>query len=1665
MLKNKQSYYIIYIMKILKGKVKGLEKNENIFFNRIIMGKRIVSILLCVCLLLGACTKKTDVGIEEKVLPKDDMFELVANISGSQGIDSATSFRLTSKENIDKKYIDENLQFIPKREFKLEEVSSTVYNVIPLGKLEDDKVYQVKINSESNVYSWAFQTKKKFKVESTVPEDSSMYVPVTSGVEMYFSMKDLDKIDEYFEIAPHVEGKFIEKDNSIVFIPEQLDGNTKYTVTIKKGFGLKEGTAKLEEDYVFSFSTEGGYNSPIYFDRPLINIYEKNAKIIDAYIDDEYKEKEFNIGIYKYKDADSFAERVNSYAETGRFSSGITSDGNLSKINDIKQKPTILKVHYYGQALFQLPEELEKGYYLLEFAADGISQNQYLFLQVNDMLLYSADCSGKALVFASDGATGKGIKNAEVTVNDEQLGFTGEDGVLVAEKDITEYKTICMRIKAKGYNDFIYAESGYYRDYYYREMGNSNKYFKYLDTDRPVYLPTDKINIWGFARYRDNKSLNKLRVELEEYDTGLVLYDKYVDLTDIGTFQTEFELNNVTSDFYRIYVYDGDNIILSKYVQVNKYTKPLFRFEGEFDKAFVKKGESLKYKLKASFFDGYPMPDIKVRYSIRAGSYGVEQYDGYEASVSLGEEGEAEIDVSTDLRSDSWRPSTLSINCNNDGAEDKNVSIYDSIRIFPKDKMLEIESDNINKPQSFNILFHQMDVDRYDANNYYDFKYMRGKPLDSTINVQVIEKYYEKVKIGEEYDFINKVNQVRYEYKEVSNTVYSEDVTTENGIKNIEIPNFNKDRYYEVTAFYNGGEFGIKEQQYIGSRINDYDKPYYSFPQLSESGYRINDSVRLQLKYNDEDVSNTDNDNLLVMFMREGLIDYKISGDTGIQTEFTEDYIPNVMINAIYVKNGYIYPVEYYNSLMYRREERKMNINVEPDKEEYRPGEEVTLKITALDENNRPCIADVNISVVDEAYFAVFDKWVRTLEDIYDYIWNNGLRRSFMSNIDLSSRNVGGAEKGGGGGNDSAFRDEFKDTNVFKTVRTDKNGNATMKFKLADNLTSWRITYQGISDKQFAGSGTTNIRVSLPFYVDLIMGREYLKEDKITPSLRVFGNGLKKSEPVDYSITVQDKVSGKKTEYSAKGISGEYTNIPLNNLNVGEYYIYASASGSGKKDAIREEFSVVDSTVYFNNTSCYKISESTVFDQVYSNPVITLFNESSSDFYNSLREIAELGGRRIDQTVCSMIASKYINDNFNAGYYFNEEDLLYEIAKYEEKGGIKLFPYSGADAEVSAKLLSLVDRDYLKSKLGIYFKNLLKSEEYNRDVAPSLWGLSMNREPVLLTIYGLLEKDDLEYRDRVYLLLALAELGDIQTAKKYYKELIEGKLKEDGAYLYFDNSAEQTVNITMDGNMSAKQVDIDEKDQQNRAYDLTALISVLAAKLQDFENGDRLFKYIYNNPSKYMLSSFEQLIYIMNRDIMKLDEIKDLFGEVTVSTDGTKKTYKLNLFDRESFAVTKDKIKDIKFSNIKGDIACKVDALGNKDDLDKNKSDDMSLKISYKLRNSSAEQSTYKHSDTVKVTITPSFSANVEAGSYEITYVVPSGFRYVDAEGINGVYAEEDGQKLKFYFHYDKKVSIIPISFYMQAAQTGEYTVDYVVIKEAWENKLNYLDKMKLTVQ
>jgi hypothetical protein len=286
--------------------------------------KKLLWLILFMCTILLSCKKEENVNVTPTEYNLEDKYELIALNSDKQGIDKTSVFQLTSKEEINNNFIKNTLQIIPAEEYKIEKLSATVHNIIPSAELKDDKIYQIKINDEEYNYSWAFQTKKKFEIESTIPSDRSGYVPSNSGIEMYFSLGGLEKLDDFFEIRPHVDGKFIYKNNTAIFVPDKLEENINYTITIKKGYGLKDSEQKLEEDYSFSFNTKIEKYAEIYFDKPLTNIYENNVKIIEAYVNNE--NLEFDINIYQYANADYFAENINNFSETGKF---LEADGTI----------------------------------------------------------------------------------------------------------------------------------------------------------------------------------------------------------------------------------------------------------------------------------------------------------------------------------------------------------------------------------------------------------------------------------------------------------------------------------------------------------------------------------------------------------------------------------------------------------------------------------------------------------------------------------------------------------------------------------------------------------------------------------------------------------------------------------------------------------------------------------------------------------------------------------------------------------------------------------------------------------------------------------------------------------------------------------------------------------------------------------------------------------------------------------------------------------------------------------------------------------------------------------------------------------------------------------------------------------------------------------------
>lgn len=74
-----------------------------------------------------------------------------------------------------------------------------------------------------------------------------------------------------------------------------------------------------------------------------------------------------------------------------------------------------------------------------------------------------------------------------------------------------------------------------------------------------------------------------------------------------------------------------------------------------------------------------------------------------------------------------------------------------------------------------------------------------------------------------------------------------------------------------------------------------------------------------------------------------------------------EDYLPNFVLVGAYFDGRHLYRMEEY-PLWYDYEERRLNIEVETDQEQYRPGDTVQVQLAVTDQEGNPT-ANARLSV------------------------------------------------------------------------------------------------------------------------------------------------------------------------------------------------------------------------------------------------------------------------------------------------------------------------------------------------------------------------------------------------------------------------------------------------------------------------------------------------------------------------------------------------------------------------------------------------------------------------------------------------------------------------------------------------------------------------------
>ncbi len=597
-------------MKLIE-RLKKMTRQQKII-GSVICGMLLVSITVTSVLLWSGYDKQpvvdTDIGIinsnedieretinYSKIVDKEVVIHVESIDNTDYGMVTKPKFKISSNVPMKETAIKKQLRLSPSKDYSLEKVNDRAYIVSVNEAYNHNEIVKVTYENEKATMGWAFQTEKAFNIASTHPTNEGKHVPIDSGIECFFT-KDLKnkKIDDYFSIQPETGGGFQYHENKVIFVPDiQFEKDMNYTITIKKGYG--NGIEALENDYVFSFDTNSyaskgarihlsgsaGYMTFLQPDVP---------QVLAGYFGGDGGGT-VDINIYKFANETDF---IGGYEQHKKMS--IKEFLDTLEVTQKHTYQTDVQNHGYGEYL-EL-QEMDEGYYFLTAMYENSIDR--MFIQVSPFNGYTAVDKDKFLVWMVDSSNSAPVVDAKVIVNGEQLGETNKDGLAVIQKSLDQEKTSWIKLQAN--NQLPLYLPTHINKY---EQDNRSLYWSYLYFDRGLYLPTDEINIFGFAQKRDGKDIKTVKVKLENSD-GRLIEEKEVNLSDIGTYETKFNLNNYLKNYVEVVILIDNQEVNRRYINIERFEKPVISLDTSLDKAYIMMGDTVTYTADATWGMLYP---------------------------------------------------------------------------------------------------------------------------------------------------------------------------------------------------------------------------------------------------------------------------------------------------------------------------------------------------------------------------------------------------------------------------------------------------------------------------------------------------------------------------------------------------------------------------------------------------------------------------------------------------------------------------------------------------------------------------------------------------------------------------------------------------------------------------------------------------------------------------------------------------------------------------------------------------------------------------------------------------------------------------------------------------------------------------------------------------
>jgi len=1752
-------------------------------------------------------------------------FVLEATMQDGAGINPKSAFKLHSTQALSSKEIEKILKFNPPIDFSVKQIGSAnpfvnqalaadnnqggsyTYQLQPKADLQGDIVYQAVINDQNYAdrdYGWAFQVKASFQVIKTHPGNKTAHVPINTGIEMTFNRIGIQNFDKYFDISPKVDGTFQASDDTVVFLPKNpLAEHTVYTVTIKSGLKASGSDDVLQDDYQFSFETQSNYYQPsvyINFNNDFVESLPGSKVDLGVYA---YNVNSPMVNVYKIDSQDEF---LNSYQKSRTWSWGWTSyykQNNANTFDSAGKQPVVTfqasVVTQNYQSYIEIPQTLDKGMYVVDMTYNG--KHEQAWLQITPVAHYFSLTHDTSLIWLYDFPSKNPLKNARVEFIQsgsatQSLASTDSNGLsqfstpdsLKAENSDNNSSPSFFKVTDQNNNVALVKIADQW-GYSGNRVSSGDNYWQFMSTDRYTYQMTDTIKFWGVIKSR-KEDIRQKQVKVALYDSsrfwdynGTYTDQQPVAFADVmvspfNTIEGNISFKGLDPKTYSLVVTFGDETVSQTSIEVLTYSKPSYQLSVSASKPAIFAGDSVTFTVKGTFFDGTPLTNTSVDYN----GYWNSTISGH---VTLDNNGEAKVTVTPDYsgNQNSYYPRDLQINFTPSSAEEGEISGTGDVLVFGPHMYLQADQKQQSGDNyTFQAKLNNIDINSQvpDNNDGFRMEYIGGPVGNYSVQAKITKTTYTQVETGNYYDPINKTVGKTYQYVRNDSDVETINGTTDNNGEwnfNRNLPKVDN-TYYQVV-------FSVTDQQ--GRNVSTTAYAYYATYDswkptgLSlnigsgsyEKAFSVNDQVVLtaqatgNLKINDQPI--------LYYRFQNNITKVTIAKSNTFTETFSNDFLPSIQYRAV-VLGAYGFVESNSVSATFNKSDNNVKIDISTDKDTYRPGDKVTIKLHVTDKDGKPLAAETNVAIVDEAVFHVLPwNWQQQiLDSLYQPIYTSPLVGA-TSYLILENGGGGGAEGGGcftagtqillasgktksiedikvgdqlltfkdpasrtlvpaivqgisshevddflvinnslevtpehkillngewnfagnakvgdtlileenqpkiitsvthkfaphtavyniivgkyhtyfadgyfvhnaekGG---TSVRDNFVDTASFQTLHPDSSGNAQLEFTTPDNITSWRVTARSFDTNTLkAGEQTKLIPSSLPLFINAVLNDSYLVGDNPQVKIGVYGTGYHADQNTQVNVVSPELKLNQNVV-----IKNHVGYVTLNTLPEGEYDITISAQQSNFKDALKRHITVVKS--YFTKptvtTQVLTVGSQSIPGNTNGYTKLEFMDAGKAKFYQELLWSSYTGGLRSDQLAGSFYATSLLNDYFKEN---RQQDKL-DLSSYQSSdGGIRLFPYSDPDLELSARMADIAPDYVFANDLGDYFTTALhdKKTDIHRQ-AIALYGLASLQKPVLTRLQAIQSVKELTWQDKIYVALGLAKIGATEEARTLFQQDIRQHLHFDGPQAWYE-----------------------EVSDSNSRIKLTDLTAVLTADLNITDDANALWGYMTTHVPTKDLDILEKVMFVK----AAIKQTNQNEAKFTYKTNAKSEDVTLKNGDTYSVTLSNDELKSISFSDINGSIQVASFYEQGQDPTSLAKDAKLSLTRQYTVNGKVTNN--LHDGDIVKVKLFPKVSGSALDSYYQVIDYLPSGLRPIvnvysldEGQGYNCLWWPEKVVNNKLYFTVPKSFGAYTncepaIQYYARVVTKGDFTANPALIQSTLnQDDLNISESAKVNIK